>query len=132
LFVISSAAPDEATLFARCRRKNMSYESATQRFQKAIGILADEKGRIKERLLVAYASQLSGIDRNRDLPEPMVKDFDLLRYSLSDAEMPYGYGEHAAKKIHDLTEDEASRLARTIFSMYLSLAAAPVLEKTAV
>ncbi|QDU74633.1 hypothetical protein Pan97_16450 [Bremerella volcania] len=72
-------------------------------------------------MLVAYASQLSGIDQNHDLPKSLVDEFDLLKYALSDAVMPYGYGEHAAKKIHDMREDEASDLARKIYAMFLKL-----------
>ena len=47
----------------------MSTENSQERFRKAVGVLVDEKDRIKERLLIAYASQLSGIDPNRDLPD---------------------------------------------------------------
>ncbi len=100
----------------------MSTEYPQERFREATRLLVDEKGRIKDRLLVAYASQLSGIDPNRDLPESMVSEYDLLRYALSDAEkMPYGFGEFAAKKIHEMSEDEASEIARKIFSMFLLL-----------
>ena len=100
----------------------MSVENARDRFRKAIGILVDEKDRIKDRLLVAYASQLSGIDPNRDLPDSMVSEFDMLRYALSDQEkMPYGYGESAARKIRDGSEDNASEMARKIYSMFLRL-----------
>jgi hypothetical protein len=99
----------------------MSCDNARQRFTNAVGILADEKARTKERLLIAYAGQLSGADRSGDLPALMAKEFDGLRYALSDAEMPYGYGAHAAKRIHDMSEDEASALASLIFSMFLRL-----------
>jgi hypothetical protein len=88
-------------------------------FMKAVGILVDEKGRIKDRLLIAYASQLSVIDPKRDIPESLLADFELLRYSLSDADMPYGYGERAAKKIAEMNEEDASSLARIVFSMFL-------------
>jgi hypothetical protein len=98
----------------------MSIQNVQERFQSAAGILVDEKGRIKERLLIAYASQLSGVDLHA-LPPAMVKEFESLRYALSDVEMPYGYGEHAAKKIHDMSEDEAAELARSIFEMFLKL-----------
>jgi len=103
------------------KEKDMSIETGREKLKKAVGILVDEKDRVKERLLVAHASQLSGIDQNHDLPESMIADFDQVRYALSDAGMPYGYGEHAAKKIHDMTEDEASELARKIYSMFLKL-----------
>ncbi len=99
----------------------MALEQGRQRLRKAVGILVDEKDRIKERLLIAYASQLGHIRPDDDLPEEMVAEFDKLKFALSDAEMPFGFGEHAAKKIHDMSEEEASDLARTIFSLFLRL-----------
>ena len=39
----------------------MQFQNARKQFQNAVGILADEKGPIKERLLIAYAGQLSGV-----------------------------------------------------------------------
>jgi hypothetical protein len=99
----------------------MPQENAQKRFKNAVGILVDEKDRIQNRLLVAYASQLSGVDPKHDLPDSMAPLFAGLQYALSDAEIPYGFGEHAAKKIHDMSEDEASKLARGIFTMFLQL-----------
>ena len=100
----------------------MSTEKSQERFREATRLLVAEKGRIKDRLLVAYASQLSSIDPNRELPDSMVTEFDLLKYALSDAEkIPYGFGEFAAKKIHDMSEDDAAEMARKIFSMFLQL-----------
>jgi len=99
----------------------MAFENARERFKKAIGVLVDEKGPIKERLLIAYASQLSQVDHLHDLPAALADQFDELRYMLSDAEMPYGYGEHTAKKLHEMTDDEATELARSIYSIFLKL-----------
>jgi hypothetical protein len=99
----------------------MALGNGRERFTQAVGILADEKDRIKERLLIAYASQLSLINAKDDLPNDLINDFFLLRNALSDAEMPYGSGERAAKKLKALNEDEASSLAKTIFSMFLKL-----------
>lgn len=99
----------------------MTFEIAREKFKKAVGILVDEKERIKERLLIAYASQLSGIDEKHDLPKSLIDAFRGLKYALSDADVAYGYGEHAAKKIHDMTEEEASDLAREIYSIFLTL-----------
>jgi len=104
----------------------MPQENAQVRFKSAVGILVDEKDRIKERLLVAYASQLSGVDPKRDLPDAMVAPFKGLQYALSDAEIAYGFGAHAAKKIHDMDENEAAVLARGIFTMFLQLHGLPV------
>ena len=99
----------------------MSHDHVCKVFQKSVGILLDEKGRIKERLLTAYASQLSSIGPKVDLPEPLREEFMDIRYSLSDEGMPYGYGEHAAEKLEELSEDEASEIARKIFALFLKL-----------
>ena len=99
----------------------MALRDGCERFKRAVGILADEKDRIKERLLIAYASQLSLIHAKDDLPKDLINDFYALQNSLSDAEMPYGSGERAAAKLKAMSEDEASALASTIFSMFLKL-----------
>lgn len=99
----------------------MPLDATRETLKKAVGVLADEKDRIKERLLIAYASQLSSIDQNHDLPDSLVPEFDEIRYALSDAEMPYGYGEHASKKLQEMSEEEASALARKIFTLFLKL-----------
>ncbi|HEY2841392.1 MAG TPA: hypothetical protein VGJ26_19700 [Pirellulales bacterium] len=99
----------------------MSLEDGRRRFTQAVAILADEKGRIKDRLLIAYASQLSLLNANQDLSHDLLDDYLMLRYALSDADVPYGYGERAAKKLEQMSEDEASELAKRIFSIFLSL-----------
>jgi hypothetical protein len=72
-------------------------------------------------LLIAYASQLSLIRPYADLPAELSDEFQRLRYALSDAEMPYGYGQRAANKLAEMSDEEASELARTIFSIFLRL-----------
>lgn len=99
----------------------MTSNKVQSAFVNAVGILADEKGKVKERLMVAYASQLSSIRPQDDLPEQLSDDFRRIRYALSDEGMPYGFGEHAAKKLHDMTEEEASEVAREIFWLFLRL-----------
>ena len=99
----------------------MALEDGRKRFKRAAGILVEEKDRIKDRLLIAYASQLSLIDAREDLPHDMVDDFCTMRNALSDAEMAYGSGEHAAEKIQAMDEDEASLWASKIFAMCLEL-----------
>jgi uncharacterized membrane protein len=99
-----------------------SLDIARDRFSKAIGILANEKGTIKERLWIAYASQLSQLDKQL-LPDEVRDDFWHLRNALSDADMPYGSGERAKVKINALTDDEASSFAGMIDSMFLRLSA---------
>jgi hypothetical protein len=99
----------------------MSLEDGRKRFKRAAGILAEEKDRIKDRLLIAYASQLSLIDANEDLPHDLIDDFCTLRNALSDAEMAYGSGERAAEKIRAMDEEEASSWASKIFATCLEL-----------
>jgi hypothetical protein len=99
----------------------MALDDGRQRFTRAVGILADEKDRIKERLLIAYASQLSLVNAKEDLPPELLNDYYTLRNVLSDADMPYGNGERAAKKLQHMNEDEASALASKIFSIFLAL-----------
>ena len=100
----------------------MTREEVQKAFQRAIEVLVDEKGRIKQRLLAAYASQLCLVHPQEDLPEPLRDEFRAVRYALSDEGMPYGYGEHAAKKLEDMHEDEAAELAHSIFRIFLRLA----------
>ena len=98
----------------------MAFQIVRERLQKAVSILADEKGRIKDRLLIAYASQLSNLDPAA-LPRVITEEFQGLRFALSDADMPYGYGERAATKIHAMSEDEAAKQAQAIFRMFLAV-----------
>ena len=61
------------------------------------------------------------IDPKNDLPEEMVADFIELKLGLSDAEMPYGYGDRASDKIANMSEEEASQYAKRIFDLFLKL-----------
>ena len=106
----------------------MALEDGRERFRRAVGILVDEKDRIRKRLLVAYASQLSLIDPSNDLPEDLVADFIRLKLGLSDAEMPYGYGDRASEKTTNMSEDEASQCAKGIFDLFLKLSAGEMRE----
>jgi hypothetical protein len=99
----------------------MTPSQLRETVRKAVQILVDEDARIKDRLLTAYASQLSLIHMTDPLPAETADEFRRLRYALSDAAMPYGYGEHAAKKLHDMSDEEASELARAIFTMFLRM-----------
>jgi hypothetical protein len=99
----------------------MTLDHVRETFRRAVQILVDENEKIKPRLLIAYASQLSLVRPSDDLPAELVDEFQRLRYALSDEGMPYGYGQRAAKKLHDMSDEEASELARTIFSMFLRL-----------
>jgi uncharacterized membrane protein len=99
----------------------MAATDARERFRRAVEILKDEQAGVKERLLTAYASQLSRINAREDLPPELLQDFYTFRNAISDADMPYGYGERAAKKIHDMDEEQASALARDIVEMFHKL-----------
>jgi hypothetical protein len=102
----------------------METANCRDRFERAVRILAEEKGRIKERLLIAYASQLSVINPPADVPDELLTDFYLLKKALTDAEMPYGEGERAADKVKAMSEDEASSTAGEIVSFFLRLCGA--------
>jgi hypothetical protein len=108
----------------------MDYANCREKFEQAVRALAEEKGRIKERLLVAYASQLSLIDPPADVPDELLADFYLLKNALSDAKMPYGEGERAADKVQAMTEDQASATAGEIVSFFVRLCR-PELHHTA-
>lgn len=99
----------------------MALNDGRERFKRAVRILADEKGEIKERLLTAYAAQLSRVDARGDLPAEMLPAYYEFRNAISDADVPYGSGERAAKKIRAMTDDQASALADSIFDMFLRL-----------
>lgn len=99
----------------------MSLDEVREIFKRAVGILVDEDRGIKDRLLIAYASQLALIRAAADLPESLRDDFQGLRYALSDADLPYGYGERAVTKLRDMTSDQAADAARLIFAMYVRL-----------
>jgi hypothetical protein len=99
----------------------METANCRERFEQAVRTLAEEKGRIKERLLIAYASQLSLINPPADVPDELLTDFYLLKKTLSDVEMPYGEGERAADKVEAMSEDEASASASAIVSFFLRL-----------
>lgn len=103
----------------------MALNDGRQRFMRAVRILADEQGEIKERLLTAYAAQLSRVNPRDDLPAELLPDYYEFRNAISDADVPYGSGERAAKKIHDMTDDQASALADSIFDMFLRLSGHP-------
>jgi hypothetical protein len=101
----------------------MALNPIRETFRRAVEILVDENEKLKERLLIAYASQLSQIRPSVDLPAELVDEFQWLRYALSDAEMPYGFGQRAAKKLREMSDQEASELARTVLSMFLRIRA---------
>ena len=99
----------------------MALIDGRERFERAARILAEEKGRVKERLLAAYASQLSLVAAESDLPQELQSDFFTLKDAISDAEMPYGSGRRAGEKIEAMSEGEASAKASEIFSFFLRL-----------
>lgn len=103
----------------------MAFSDGRERFTRALGILADERGEIKERLLMAYAAQLSRLNPSADLPPELLPGFYQFRNAISDADVPYGYGDRAAKRIREMSDEQASELARSIFEMFLRLCCQP-------
>jgi hypothetical protein len=98
----------------------MAWEKANQRFENAVRCLVDEPGRIKERLLVAYVSQLSGLDPDEDLPGELVSPFGAIRAQLREDQVPGDRG-NPALQLDKMTERDASRMAGDILSMFLEL-----------
>ena len=103
----------------------MGLERGREKLTQAVRILAEEKGRVKDRLLIAYASQLCLVNIRDDMPKDLFAPFTNLHNALSDADMPYGRGERAAQKIDALTEDEAAARAADIFQLFLKIQSAP-------
>ena len=96
------------------------YENARQRFTKAIQCLVEEPANIKERLLIAFVSQLSAIDPLDDLPEDLTVPFDRTRRLLTQDQ---GAGDQGtpANQIVKMTDQEASEIAAEYFAMFLHL-----------
>lgn len=109
----------------------MALSDGRERFTRAVRILADEKGEIKERLLMAYAAQLSRLNLKNDLPADLLPDYYEFRNTISDADVPYGSGERAAKKIRDMTDDQACALADSVFDMFLRISGLPAEQAAA-
>lgn len=98
----------------------MITDNARDRFREAVGILVDEQGRIKDRLMVAYVSQLSRVDPDQELPEHLAIEFDTLRYALTN-DVVIGDRGNVAKELKSMSDEEASQMARQIFEMFLEL-----------
>jgi hypothetical protein len=98
----------------------MTTENARVRLRDAVGILVDEKGRIKQRLMVAYVSQLSRIDPDHELPDHIVPIFDALRFTLTTDVVAGDCGTVSAE-LESISEEEASKIARQVFDMFLEV-----------
>jgi hypothetical protein len=98
----------------------MTIENARERFKQAIGILADEKGCIKERLMIAYSSHLLQIDPEQELPEPLATDFIAIKYRLTTDQVVGDRGT-VSKEIEKIDDEEASQIARQLFEMFLEV-----------
>ncbi len=98
----------------------MTTENARQRFKNAVQILAEEKGGIKERLEVAFISQLSQIDHLKELPEDLASTLGSIGFTLSTDECRGDTGT-VAKELALLSEDDASKIAHQIFEMFLQI-----------
>lgn len=99
---------------------SIEHEQVTRQFTQAVQCLVDESGPIKERLLIAYVSQLSQLDPQTDIPEAIASDFRTVRMRLSQDEVVGDKG-NAASLIEEMTQREASEIADSIFSIFLRL-----------
>lgn len=98
----------------------MTSESTRERFKQAVRILADEPGTIKQRLMIAYVSQLSQIDAAHELPEQMIDEFDRLKVVLSEDEVVGDRGK-PSQELERMSDEDASKLARRVFEMFLEI-----------
>lgn len=98
----------------------MSLETGKRRFANAVRCLVDEPGGIKERLMIAYVSQLSGIDPEDDLPADLVSPFDAVRIRLGEDQVVGDRG-NPASQLKKMTDREACEIANEVFRMFLRL-----------
>ena len=98
----------------------MSLEIGRQRFNLAVRCLVDEQGPIKERLLVAYVSQLSAINTDVDLPGEMGAQFGAIKIRLGEDQVQGDRG-NAASQLEKMSDAEACKIADDIFAMFLKL-----------
>ena len=97
----------------------MTHDQAKRLFRKAVECLVDEGGPVKERLLIAYATQLSRIAPS-ELPPKMVSGFDGFQVKLGQDEVVGDRG-NAAAEIAKMSDAEASDIARAVFAMFCDL-----------
>jgi hypothetical protein len=95
----------------------MPTENARERLKRAVGILVDEPGPIRERLLTAYASCLAMLDAS-ELPRSVAAEMDRLKIELGESEVPGDTGT-ASGEIHAMDDEQASRTARKIYELFL-------------
>ena len=98
----------------------MPLERGKEHFTKAVRILVDEPGGIRERLLIAYVSQLSALDSRFDVPEDMASAFEAIKVRLGQDQVPGDRG-NPASQLKKVAEEEACQIAGRIFSMFLRL-----------
>ncbi|MCA9028192.1 MAG: hypothetical protein KDA86_23480 [Planctomycetaceae bacterium] len=91
-----------------------------ERFAKAVGILVEEPGGIKDRLMIAFISQLSEIPVPVDLPEPFAAEFDSISFEI-DSDGRRGDEGTVSKELKNISTDEASRIARRIYGLFLAM-----------
>lgn len=98
----------------------MSLETGKQRFTNAVRCLVDEPGPIKERLLIAFVSQLSAITSNEDLPPAMVQPFDKISIRLNQDQVVDDRG-NPASQLKKMSDKEACEIAGELFVMFQQL-----------
>lgn len=97
----------------------MQREEIDERLQRAVAILVDEHGRIKDRLKVAYISQLAEIPVPADLPDELAGRFDTISFQIS-TDGRRGDGATVSKELEQMSDGEASQKAREIFNIFLA------------
>jgi hypothetical protein len=95
----------------------MPTENARERLKRAVGILVDEPGPIRKRLLTAYASCLATLD-SRELPHRVAAELERIKIELSESEVPGDTGT-ASEEVRAMDDEQASRTARKIYEMFL-------------
>ena len=98
----------------------MIQATTKDRFKKAVECLVDEAGPIKERMLIAYASQLSSIDPMVELPPEMIEEFAGIQISIGQDQVPGDKG-NAASQLVKLSDTETMEIAKTVFSLFCRL-----------
>lgn len=98
----------------------MSLEDGKHRITKAVRCLVDEPGAIKDRLLIAFVSQLSGLDPPNDLPDELVVPFEVIQIRLNQDQVVGDRG-NPVSQLEKISEQEACETAGKLFDMFLKL-----------
>jgi hypothetical protein len=98
----------------------MTHEHAKQQFTQAIRVLVDDASAIKERLIVAFTTQLERLNPQADLPESLVSRFADLKTRLICYDRQGDKG-NVTSQVRAMSDSEAGEVADEIFDMFLEL-----------